>query len=245
MVVKRSHAFVRLFVQSFSSVFLFACSWQSSRDVAAAEEPKEHCSWIVQAEQLLAQLARLESEMPREKEASWSREESPPSQAYIDRLLWRLWLMTGMQPLRDDDPTGSRYVQRNIVAYRKYIAEHRTLTSEEVCFQGLKNAIDSFGSELWPMTLKYVIEKTGVTSRWHLEVRTTPSRFIQRCPIDKEAALRQRDALSNWLHKNRSRMRWDAATQRFQPKSGSYVESDALFELTLPSRQSVLGSERQ
>jgi len=143
-----------------------------------------------------------------------------------DRMLWKLWLLTGKPPLAEwPKETSHDYLQRNVLVYREYVAEHATLSEEALHRIGLTNAIDSIGSPLWYMTLEYLARRASLTHDWIIDVRTTPSSVLRRCPLDEGAYAGLSAALSRWMKVNQSRMVWDPNGRRFRPSNGEYLET--------------------
>jgi hypothetical protein len=203
--------------------------------------PTNHHDWVTDAESLIHDLNDL-SKLARTKPERWDAAfQSDNHGRRADKILWRLWLTTGMPPLtHEPEKTFDAYLRQNARVYRRYIAEHRELTLEELHRRGLTNATESFGSPLWYMTLRYLAEKASVKSDWHIELRTTPTYFLAECPLDKEAYSRQSTAFARWLEANKEQMVWDANTKRFHPRNGEYVGTDGLFQALM---QSVAGKE--
>ena len=80
-----------------------------------------------------------------------------------DRMLRKLWLLTGMPSLAyDPKKSFHEYYRGNALAYREYVAEHAELSEEALHRVGLANAIDSIGSPQWYMTLKYLAKRASL-----------------------------------------------------------------------------------
>lgn len=208
-----------------------------SADASEPVKGRSRRGWVLEAERLIAELRDLARETPRQEESSWSLKWTRVAKQRIaDRLLWRLWLVTGMPPLLEerDETFGRSYLQRNVVAYQEYVATHNGLTFEEVCRLGLDNAVESFGSPLWYMTVRYLREKAGVESDCRIVVHSTPSRLLTVCPMNERDSSRQSAAFARWLKDNKEEVVWVADENRFRPRNGKYVGTDELF-------QSVIG----
>lgn len=170
------------------------CSFQPVISVPLPETQHDKRTWAIEAEHILTDLRRLASEADENEHPSWPSEadwkKMFADERAADQLLWRLWLITGMPPLLREVRTEplDRYLRRNESAYQAHISKHSNLTEEEVSALGLTNAIAAFGSPLWYMTLRYLVEMTGVDSHWQVIVRSTPSRPLVVCPISEESA---------------------------------------------------------
>jgi hypothetical protein len=212
------------------------CSFQSAISVPLPEMHQDKRTWAMEAEQMVTELRRLASEADENEHPSWPSElewsKMLADETAADKLLWRLWLRTGMPPLLRDTRTEplAKYLRRNLSAYQAHISEHSNMTAEEVSALGLANAIEAFGSPLWYMTLRYLFEMTGVDTHWQVIVQSTPNRFLVASPINDEAASSQRAALARWLQENLDDMVWDGRSEQFRPRSGTYRGSDTLFQ---------------
>ncbi|GAG25382.1 unnamed protein product, partial [marine sediment metagenome] len=162
--------------------------------------PKNQPAWVFKAKKLIGELSDLAQvtlevqqsrsfaklshaeriEAFQEAVSSWNERLSQHRKA--ERILWNLWLTTGKPPLiREENETVKTFLRRNAVDYGRYVTKHAGLTQKELHRIGLANAIDSFGSPLWYMTLKYVTHMTGLGADWTVDIRTTPSHLIVEC----------------------------------------------------------------
>lgn len=209
-----------------------AYSEQLAADAPKSFKGESQRGWVLEAERLVAELGDLARETPRKEEYSWSLKGTlVANQRTADRLLWRLWLVTGMPLLlQKQDEAFDGYFRRNAFAYQDYVAKHNDLTLQEVCRLGLDNAVESAGSPLWYMTLRYLIEKAGVDSRWNVVVNTTPRRLLTVLPVREGGSKRRFGALAQWLKDNKEKLEWDADAKRFRPQNGKCVGTDELVQ---------------
>lgn len=196
--------------------------------MAQPQSDNEH-QWVSEAKGLIEELHRLiRATHDHNKLSSFS--ESLDHLEKADRILWKLWLVTGMPPqIHDTNRDLRRFLEQNTSAYQQYVTEKANLTSEDIHRLGLTNSIASFGSPLWYMTLKYLKKNTGLVTEWHIEIFTTPKRFMVTEPLSKRSYRRLSAAMSRWLTANRERLVWNPKTQRFHAKDGEYIETDGLF----------------
>lgn len=235
MLLGRSHTMSVVFRGCVFFVIVIVFSRQLPSSAAEHVRDEDQQGWVLEAQRLLAGLSRLAKQPRSRGRSSWSLTEMPADQGIADRLLWRLWLATGMPPLlREEDDTFDKYLLQNVSAYQEYVDKHRNLPLEQIHRLGLGNAVESFGSPLWYMTLRYLAEKASVESEWRILVNTTPSRFLTICPMSKAASSRQSAALARWLKDNMELMVWDTVAKRFRPRDGKYVRTKKLFASLLP-----------
>ncbi len=237
---------VCLYFLTIGSRDLFACD----KKVSA---PKGQCHWATEAEKLVGQLDSLASkaqkvEMPMPCLTKMSLKEqykarlrvakanSFTNRRTVERILWRLWLITGKPPhMQKTDEIPHAFLLRNAEAYRQYVTKHATLTQEAVYRLGLNNAVDSIGSPLWYMTIKYLTKTASFPQDWMIDIRTTPTHTIVEFPLSENDYDRMSVALTNWLKANKERMVWDSRAKRFRPQDGEYSATGKLWEaIVLP-----------
>lgn len=202
---------------------------------AMATEPEnvksQNRKWVSHAEGLIVELLQLRhAKQNDELTLNPSREVSRASE-----IIWELWLTTGMPPLVQGESSFTTYLSRNATAYRRYIRENEALSGEELHRKGLRNAVDSYGSSLWYMTLKYLEQKAALTSDWRIELRTLPTVLMVESPMPEAAYAGHSAGLAKWLKENDGELLWDPDTNSFRPRSGRYVGTDLLFESSLKS----------
>jgi hypothetical protein len=217
-----------------------------------AAVPKTRDDWAVTAENLIGQLSDLAQVIPEEKHydsfaklSSAKGKRTPWEDALTwserlahyrrgERILWKLWLTTGMPPLTQEaDETSTAFFRRNAEAYRKYVNQHAKLSQDDVSRIGLVNAVDAFGSPLWYMTLKYLDQQVSLSHDWTIIIHTTPSSVLTRSPLNEAAYRRLSAALAHWVKANEGRMVWDENRRRFRPSSGDYLETEDLFRVIM------------
>jgi hypothetical protein len=121
-------------------------------------------------------------------------------------------------------------LQRNVVAYHQYIANHASLSEDALHRIGFANAIDSIGSPLWYMTMKYVAARASLTHSFQLDVHTTPHSDLVLMPLDDAAYRRLSATLSRWVKANEGQMVWDPKSRTFRESGLGYFEADDLFK---------------
>lgn len=212
------------------ALLLLPLAWVISAE--SAQEQRRAPRWFRDADTLIAQLLRLDLKTPYQFDAFPSERAEQ-----ADRILWKLWLTTGMPPsVQGDNASFETHVRENAVAYRQYIEQHRHLTLRELQRQGLSNAIDSYGSSLWYMTKRYLAEKASVQSKWKTAVATispAPTPIIVNIPLPQKVYAKHSANLAAWLKANEKQLVWDADAEKFRPRNGKYLGTDALFRRTM------------
>ena len=202
--------------------------------------------WVLRAEGLLAKLGALADTCPKVEPRSWeeilaSRESVLSfTGAYrrsrrADRLLWRLWLATGMPPLLpvSADETQRSFFQRNAVAYRQYIDRNRNLSEGDLHAAGLANAAVAVGTPLWYPALQYFDRISGVPLRDLVIINSTPGYFVlgwEAVTLRKQTSDVIASGLSVWVEANRGRMLWDSERGRFGARDAEFVGDGALMK---------------
>lgn len=138
-----------------------------------------------------------------------------------EKMLWKLWLTTGKPPLtRKADEKFKIYLRNNAVDYQCYVTKNADLTQKDIHRIGLENAVESFGTSMWYMALKYVMEKTNLVADWTVVIHTTPSHTIIDSQLSEENYRHLSTAYSHWLKANIENMIWDQKKECFHPKDG-------------------------
>jgi hypothetical protein len=250
---------------SICLLLMAACSEQRSTafDKEATSNGSEH--WVSEATELIEKLSGLAntySQVPPpksfadlrdnlDKYKDWpSSGKGSLAEENPDRTLWKLWLLTGMPPLAElPEETIHDSLQRNVLGYREYVAMHATLSEEALHRVGLTNSVGSIGSPLWYMTLEYLATRANLTHDWIIDVRTTPSSVLTRCPLDKAAYAHLSAALSRWMRVNEGQMVWSPHGRRFYPSGGEYRETVGLLKTIVKeletARLPVVGEQQK
>lgn len=186
--------------------------------------------WKSKSERLIDELRLLADAVPDADGQQWRTTETPIEETKADEILWSLWLVTGKPPLlRGDAEPLREFLARNVRSYESYVTAHGDMTCEDINRIGLANAVESFGSPLWIMTLFYLSEKTGLDNAI-LEVRSTPPRPMVVWPLKSEEYERKATALSKWLDANRGRLQWESSKLRFRSSEGAFLGTEDLFD---------------
>jgi hypothetical protein len=228
---------------------------------ASAEEPiqKSQHRWVSEAEELVGKLRDQARDIPEMEKPDLADEQEVIrwlssmlvgkqriNIVTADRILWQLWLTTGMPPLlRGPDESLPASLKRNASAYREYVAKHANLTEEELHRLGLTNAVDSFGSPLWYMTMEYLTKKASLKFECIVQIHVTPKRCLIEAPLTADSYTRLSAALSSWLKANEERMIWDSRVRRFHPRDGRYVGTGELSDPILTARIGGIWTEQK
>lgn len=216
-------------VVGFLCVLCAIASWS----VVLCGEPDDHSdrkdahAWISQANSLIEKLDAIILARPDTPDRFF---EPNNRVRRAEGVLWDLWLTTGMPPVSQDHKPFNIYLSENTTAYREYVSRHKDLNLEQLHRLGIDNTKSAFGSPLWYMATKYLVERGRVTSDYHFESRPMPARVFEEIPLKKEAYIRQTTAVEKWLKENGHEMVWNKQAKRFHPRNGKYVGTDELFQ---------------
>lgn len=221
-------------------------------DASKGSASEDHDHWVTEAQKLIEQLDAMASVAPDVKMPCMKK--IPIQSRYkvriqtanankfankrtAEKIIWRLWLLTGKPPqMQQSDATPHDFLSRHAEEYRQYVARHAALSHEAVCRIGLKNAVDSIGSPLWYMTIKYLNKAARLPQDWMIDIRTTPTRIIVEFPLSEKDYDRMSLALENWLESNKKRMVWNSKINCFCPLDGKYTSTDILWKALVMQR---------
>lgn len=236
----------KIFVASANCTFfpLFLVVAQPLLGQSATQAGAAQDQWVSNADELVKELLDLVRNAPEMEDIDMSKD-SDVTRAVAssiggqrlanlqraDKILWKLWLTTGMAPIvRGREKPLPIWLKENALAYQQYLSKHAKLTEEQLQRIGVANTVQSLGSPYWYMTMRYLTDKTGVEFALRVEVHVVPDHFIVETPLTPESYKSLANAMSRWLELNKHRMAWDSRNGRFRPQDGTYLSTDELSD---------------
>jgi hypothetical protein len=232
------------------------CDSESSPPPATSHvaqvEPEQE--WAKDAFGLLGELAavidRLPETVPRSWEeiiesgsVEWLGPETRANRKKGQRLLWKLWLTTGLVPLRwdmHDEETARSWFERNQAHYVQYVAANKARPAREIVVRGLDSAVLAARSQLWVGAFHYLAAKTSLPlDRVVMGSSGADAIVMWRWPAgesgrEREQRMAERfsTALRVWLDAKVDDLVWDERSHTFIGELvGCPVTDDLLAEL--------------
>lgn len=198
-------------------------------------------AWFPRAQGLLDELKALAQAFPDREPASWKEVLALDQNGFAEwnpvelgrrtdeaeRVLWKLWIVTGKPPFRRKARTRRRWLERNAETYASYIQRHRNIDSLELHTMGLASAAETCATDLWLPALRYVEEVTGLSLSDAVMVRVVPGRGGPLAtsvlpPLNGRSSWQLAEAIRKWARINDEHMTWSEEKRMLVPTRGDF-----------------------
>jgi len=221
---------------------VIGCAQQCGDGVAGAKtgwgsvEPK---GWIVEPRDIIQQMSALRKQLKPydpvcQTEPSWEELEEPENAKRAqdagealgigiecDKLLWRIWRLTGTPPVLRDKSVGGlpENIEANMAGYRALIIRGHKKPREEIIRNGLSDTIQLLKTKHWRCALLCLSEVLGL----HVyRVRTRPRHRgallgigRREGPLPRQEASKLIRAFHEYLRTNSGKMKWNEREMSF------------------------------